>query len=133
MEHKTKSRKVFICSPYRPRGNTKSERAKELENNREMAMEACDYAVSCGYMPLAPHLYFTAFLSDEDETERETGIHLGLEWLYESDEIWVIGSRITEGMKREIRTAIRNEIPVRCFLPCRLSFEQFLKDIFSEH
>ena len=35
-----------------------------------------------GVLPLAPHLYFTQFLKDEDAQERATGIRFGMKWLH---------------------------------------------------
>ena len=103
--HIRKHRKVFICSPFRPRGVTAGQRAKDLRHNRQLAKLACGYAVSLGYMPLAPHLFFPEFLSEDVPEEREAGIRFGLEWLSGCDELWVIGNRITEGMKCEIAVA----------------------------
>lgn len=113
MKRETKSKRVFICSPLRPRGDTAEEREKDLLRNRHMASLACEYAADQGYMPLAPHLFFPAFLSDDDPQEREKGIHLGLEWLDDCDELWIIGNRITEGMKQEILHAEQREIPMK--------------------
>lgn len=113
MKQETKSKKVFICSPYRPIGDTAEERERDLQQNRQLASLACGYATSNGYMPMAPHLFFPVFLSDDDPEEREKGIHLGLEWLEECDELWVVGNRITEGMKREICIADKLGIPMQ--------------------
>ena len=110
-EHRLK--KVFICSPFRPLGNTREERAKELDRNTELALDACTYAVEKGCMPYAPHMYFPRFLTDEDPEERKAGIELGLRWLKECDEVWVIGNRITEGMKAEIGKAHELHMPIR--------------------
>lgn len=111
-----KLKKVFICSPLRPTGATAEERKKELTHNRRIAEVACKCAVRLGYMPLAPHLFFPLFLSDNDLEEREVGIRFGLEWLKECDEIWVIGQRVSEGMKREIVVAVERGIPVIQFV-----------------
>ena len=108
-------RRIFICSPFRPRDGTLEERLKDLHSNQEMARFVCRYAVSLGYMPLAPHLYFPQFLSDSDVDERETGIRFGLEWLCRCDELWVIGHRITEGMRREIGIAMKLGLPITQF------------------
>lgn len=104
-------KRVFICSPLRPQGNTVAKRAMELRHNRRTAQLACEFAVRWGYLPLAPHLYFPQFLSDSDADERERGIRFGLEWLKNCDEFWIIGRRITEGMEREIRAAAELKIP----------------------
>lgn len=113
---KSEGKRVFICSPYRPRGETEKERQADLEKNLKIAREACSYALGHGFIPYAPHLYFPQFLSDEDAGEREKGIRCGLKWLAQCDELWVIGSRVTEGMKTEIRTAEEAGIPVRQML-----------------
>ena len=100
-----KHKRAFICSPLRPRGATAGQRADDLRHNRQLAQLGCRYAVSLGYLPMAPHLFFPEFLSEDRPEEREKGIQFGLEWLSGCDELWVIGNRITEGMKREIALA----------------------------
>ena len=69
-----------------------------------------------GVLPLAPHLYFTQFLKDEDAQERATGIRFGMEWLEAADEVWVFGETISEGMAAEIKRAHELKKPV-CNLP----------------
>ena len=115
--HIEKHRRVFICSPFRPRGATAGKRTEDLRHNRQLARLACGYAVSLGCMPMAPHLFFPEFLSEDKPEEREEGIKFGLEWLSECDELWVIGNRITEGMKCEIAVARELGIPVRQHIP----------------
>lgn len=82
-------------------------------------------------MPMAPHLFFPEFLSEDKPKERETGIQFGLEWLSECDELWVIGSRITEGMKREITVAGDLGIPVRQHIPCLVIEGDLLDMLFG--
>lgn len=69
-----------------------------------------------GVLPLAPHLYFTQFLKDEDAQERATGIRFGMQWLEAADEVWVFGETISEGMAVEIKRAHELQKPV-CNLP----------------
>ena len=126
-----KHKRVFICSPFRPRGATARQKAEDLRHNRQLAQLACGYAVSRGYLPLAPHLYFPEFLSENVPEEREAGIHYGLDWLGGCDELWVIGSRITGGMKREISVAKELGIPVKQHIPCLL-LEGSLLDAFFD-
>lgn len=97
-------RKVFICSPYR--GDVKA--------NVERAERYCRYAVLCGELPIAPHLYFTRFLDDAIESERRMGMFMGAELLKDCSELWAFGSS-TEGMKEEIELAQRIGVPVRFF------------------
>ena len=105
MEKEDRLKKVFICSPCRPRGETSKARERDWIGNINRARQACRYAIDEGKIPYAPHLYFTTILSEADEDERELGILLGLVWLSQCDELWIIGRRITEGMKREIAQA----------------------------
>ncbi len=119
-EHKTddehRLKKVFICSPFRPVGATREDRDKDWKQNIGLAKQACRYAVEKGYVPYAPHLYFPLFLSEEDPTEREMGIIMGLSWLLRCDEIWVCGMRISEGMSREIAQAKEWNKPTKAYV-----------------
>ena len=83
---------VFICSPLR--GN--------IEENLRKAKEYCREEVLKGNVPIAPHVYFTQFLDEHDETERNMGIVCGIELLKICDEMRVCGDIISEGMKKEI-------------------------------
>lgn len=105
-------RTVYVCSPLRPI-STDPEMAKaELDRNLERAENMCRWLSQNGFMPLAPHLYFTRFLDDGDAEERELGIDLGMKWLEQADELWCVGDRISEGMQAEIEQATRLGIPV---------------------
>ena len=106
-------KKIFVCSPYRPLAETEESRKVELESNLHRAKTACRILTTLGFMPLAPHLYFTTFLEDEVKRERENGIRLGLQWLEEADEVWVFGDTISEGMAVEIARAKELDKPVR--------------------
>ena len=114
-EHRLK--KVFICSPFRPVGDTREERDKDWKRNIGLAKQACRYAVEKGYVPYAPHLYFPQFLSEGDPEEREMGIIMGLSWLLRCDEIWVCGMRISEGMSREIAQAKEWNKALKAYVP----------------
>ena len=105
-------KRVFICSPLRPRKGTPKEQQMELFRNMKLASLACRYAVQHGCNPMAPHLLIPAFLDDTNPEERQIGIELGMDWLMDCDELWVIGDRISEGMQMEIDTALDSEIPV---------------------
>lgn len=87
-------RKVYICSPYR--GN--------VERNVDDARRYCRMAVDDGFIPVAPHIYFTQFLDDSVENERKAGIEAGIQLMLECDEMWVFGEP-TEGMRKEIECA----------------------------
>ena len=106
-------KKIFVCSPYRPTANDPPCRKAQLEANIQRAKTACRILATMGVLPLAPHLYFTQFLKDEDAQERATGIRFGMEWLEAADEVWVFGESISEGMEAEIKRAYELKKPVR--------------------
>lgn len=86
---------VYICSPY----------AGDVEGNVDAARRYCRYAVDAGYIPIAPHLLFPQFLNDADPSERELGLFFGNALMSKCSEVWVFGSRISNGMAAEIRRA----------------------------
>lgn len=119
-------KRVYICSPLSPQGRTPEEKEADLKQNINIAKQACRFAVQSGCMPYASHLYFTQFLSDFDAAERDLGISLGLAWLMDCDEIWIIGDRISDGMRREIDKAKELDIPVKHLNLNQLSQEGIL-------
>lgn len=95
---------------------TRRARKAQMEANIQRAKTACRILATMGVLPLAPHLYFTQFLKDEDAQERATGIRFGMQWLEAADEVWVFGETISEGMAVEIKRAHELQKPV-CNLP----------------
>jgi len=93
---------VYICSPF----------SGDVIQNTENARRYCKYAVSQGVLPIAPHLLFPQFLDDNCPVEREKGLVFGLVLLKKADELWVFGTRTSEGMRREIEKANTEGIPV---------------------
>ena len=99
-------KRVYICSPYRG----------ETSLNTEAAKRFCRWAVfEKDVLPVAPHIYFTQFLDDNVPLQREIGMNMGIQWLNECSEIWVLGETLSEGMAREIAEAARLGIPIRFF------------------
>jgi len=96
---------VFICSPF----------AGEVEVNTAKALKYCRFAIDKGKFPIAPHCYFPRFMDDDNPAERELGISFGLRLLNNCKELWLFGSRISEGMKREILAAKWRGIRIRQF------------------
>ena len=97
---------VFVCSPYR------ADSQRQLDANIRKAQDACKKVLAEGNVPYAPHLFFPALLNDAVERERTTGIRAGMRMLECADELWIIGSTITEGMHKEIKKAERLGIPI---------------------
>ena len=95
--------KVYIISRYR--AFTES----GMEFNRRVARYFCRKVILEGKIPVAPHLFYTQFLDESQEKERQIGLDIGLKELREADEflLIIIGGRISEGMRREIRQATR--------------------------
>lgn len=96
---------VFICSPY----------ADDPLNNERRAIRYCRFAVQQGYIPIAPHIYFTRILDERVPADRELGLFMGQVLLTKCVELWVFGSRITSGMERELSKAEERNMPIRYF------------------
>lgn len=97
---------VYICSPCRG----------DYEKNIQKAQGYCREAMEkwSDVLPIAPHVYFTQFLDDTNEKERELGMAAGIALLSICDEIWVYGmENPSQGMASEITYAIEHAIPVR--------------------
>jgi len=86
---------IYVCSPL----------AGDFTNNIERAARYCRFVSCQNAIPIAPHLYFTRFLDDDISEERDLGVDMGLDVLGICDEVWVFGSKISTGMKREILLA----------------------------
>lgn len=96
---------VYICSPY----------AGDVERNTAAARRYCRFAADRGYIPIAPHLLYPQFLDDDDPNERELGLFFGNALMGKCAEVWVFGSRISAGMRAEIRHAGRKGRRLRYF------------------
>lgn len=96
---------VYICSPY----------AGDIEANVENARRYCRYAVDKGCIPLASHLLYPQFMSDDDPDERALGLRFGHVLLSKCKELWVFGDVISSGMHQEIDYAKSRGIPIKLF------------------
>ena len=94
---------TYICSPYRDNPRVNVMRARHY----------CKFTVSKGRIPIAPHLYFPQFMSEE--MERGKALSMNFELMRLCGEIWVFGDRITEGMAAEIAHAGRLRKNIRYF------------------
>ena len=129
----TAPKKIFVCSPYRPTSKTEECRKDELAANISRAKNACRILATLGFLPLAPHLYSTQFLKDEDAQERSTGMKLGMRWLEDADELWVFGNTISEGMAAEIEKAHELNKSVRNLPEPGRVVELLLKSISEQY
>lgn len=100
---------VYICSPLRANAT------HTMEQNIEQAKKICRACALKGILGMAVHLYFTQFLDDHKEDERNCGIQHGLTLLGMCEEVWVFGPIISSGMEAEIKYALEHGIPVKYF------------------
>ena len=91
---------IYVCSPY----------SGDTEKNTKKAAAYCREVIEEGFIPIAPHLYLPAFISEEKE--REEALEIGLRLLGLCSEVWVYGHP-TRGMAGEIEEARRLGIPVK--------------------
>ena len=96
---------VYICSSY----------AGDIETNTVAARRYSRFAVSNGYIPLAPHLLFPQFLNDENPEERQLGLFFGNVLMSKCAEVWVFGETISPGMNAEIKRAKCKGYRIRYF------------------
>lgn len=94
---------VYVCSPY----------SGDVKVNTELAKAYCRYVVEQGNVPIAPHLMFPQFL--DEETERELALQMDLVLMESCNEVWVFGTRVTNGMRAEIAYAKHKDIKIRFF------------------
>lgn len=92
---------VYIASPLRG----------DYNENIKNAVEYCKNACNLGVMGLAPHIIFSQWCNDTIPEQREQGLKLGLSLLQKSEELWVMGQTISEGMRGEIAFAKAHNIP----------------------
>ena len=96
---------VYICSPL----------SGDMESNQTRVRSYCRFAVDTGYIPLAPHIYFTQFMNDNDLKDRNLALFLDIVLLTKCAELWVFGKVISKGMNIEIEKAKRKGMPIRYF------------------
>lgn len=79
--------------------------AGDVDKNVAFAENVCRYAVNQGHAPFASHLFYTRFLNDDVEEERQKGIYAGLEWSNYAKEVWAClpeGRGFSPGMRLAI-------------------------------
>lgn len=92
---------VYICSPY----------SGDVNLNTENARKYSRYALDKGNIPIAPHLLFPQFMSEDNE--RELAMHFNYVLLGVCKEFWVFGEKITDGMNKEIEVARKRKMRIR--------------------
>lgn len=92
---------VYIASPLRG----------DYNRNIQNAVEYCRLAGEQRVLPMAPHIIFSQWCNDSVPELREQGLELGIALLAKSEELWVMGKQISEGMRGEIAFAAEHSIP----------------------
>jgi hypothetical protein len=86
-----------------------------MQKNIRNAAQACRAAAILGILPVAPHVFYSSFLDDKDEQDRELGMYLGIEELSACAVLLKLkfhGWEASEGMGREERFMQNIERPV---------------------
>lgn len=96
---------VYICSPF----------VGDIPGNTERARKYSRFAIEQGCIPITPHLLYPQFLDETRKDERELGLFIGLVLISKCAEVWVFGTRISNGMSQEICKAECKNIPLRYF------------------
>lgn len=100
-------KRIYIISRY------KAHTRRGRRFNERVARYFCRQVVEAGDQPLAPHLFYTQFMNDNDPKERQRGLRFGLEDLKAADEflLVLIDGRISEGMAGELAELSRGHGP----------------------
>lgn len=102
--------KVYIISRY------SAKTWRETRFNKEVAKHFCRQVIKQGKRPVAPHLFYTQFVDDDDPQERRLGLDLAIKDLDECDSflLVIVDGVISSGMRGEIehitRTGMRGEL-----------------------
>lgn len=107
-------KRVYICSPYASQG--------DKNQNVTNAVAYCQMAIQKGFIPIAPHVFYTQMLNDDIEEERAAGLAIGIELLKDCDEIWVFGP-VKGGMIAEVQMA--KELGLKVFYTTNMEGEQY--------
>lgn len=98
---------IYVCSPLKG----------DISGNILKGAEYCFAIARCGDIPIAPYVYFTRFIDDRVQKERELGLNMGLVLLHRCDRLAVfLKHGVSEGMLNEIRSAKESDMPIEYYL-----------------
>lgn len=112
-------KRVFVCSPL------SASDAEGIRKNIERCWTYCLFVVRKDCAPFAPHGFYTMFMDDRNESDRQQAIAMGLLELGQCDELWYFldtNEAPSAGMKAEIAHAQRHKIPVKRIDVAEVSF-----------
>lgn len=95
---------VYVCAPF----------SGDIGRNIKKAMQFAEFAYRRHMIPVTPHLLFP-FLDDNNEQDRVDAMFMDTILLGKCQEVWVLGSEVTEGMAKELDIAKRRRQRVRYF------------------
>lgn len=95
---------AYICSPY----------SGDKDLNIKKSIRYAELAYKNGAIPVTPHLLFP-FMDDSDLEQRKDALFMDIIFLGKCQEVWVFGSEITEGMKRELEVAKKRKQVIKYF------------------
>lgn len=99
-------KRVILESPFAGKGDTPEAIEADRKMNVKYARAAMQHALSRGEAPMVSHLLYTQCLNDDNEFERDLGIHAGLAWGEVCEKTVVYVDRgISRGMQLGIDTA----------------------------
>jgi hypothetical protein len=91
---------TYVASPLKPLENS------SFENNLNFAKRMSKKVADLGAIPFTPHLYFSTFLDDFKQSERDLGIKLGMETLPLCNSL-VYSGYSSSGMLKELTYCIK--------------------------
>ncbi|MGP1555291.1 MAG: DUF7768 domain-containing protein [Dialister pneumosintes] len=94
---------AYICAPY-----------GDKDLNIDKAIHYAELAYMNGAIPVTPHLLFP-FMDDRDLEQRKDELFMDIILLGKCQEVWVLGTQITEGMKREMEIAEKRKQVIKYF------------------
>lgn len=85
-----------------------------VEKNIKLIIEICKKHLSSEIFPFAPYLAFLLFLNNESIKDYSIGIWMNKQFFKTKfiHELWLFGDRISDGMKEEIKWALKYKIPI---------------------
>lgn len=102
--------KAYICSPCR--GNDYDETYDNIIAARFYMYYS---SIETSFHARAPHAYLGFLLDDTNTFERSMALRFGQGFLVSNDQILVCGDTISIGMRAEIESAARLNMPIWCF------------------
>jgi hypothetical protein len=91
---------VYICHPYQ----------SDPAGNSARCLAVCRELVQLGYTPIAPQTFLAAYC--DEHTGRGREMEMCLQLMSVCDLVLVIGDKMSEGMRAEIKQASRTGKPI---------------------